>query len=258
MGIEYSGTKYTGWQKQSNTISIQERLENAISYIANEKIQITCAGRTDTGVHAIEQVIHFDTYVYRTYKEWTLGINTKLPEDIVVIWIKKVSSLFNARFSALARCYRYIIYNDIFRSAILKNKVFYFSKFLNVKKMYRASQFLIGEHDFSSFRSIYCQSNTPWRNMMYINVFRKNNYVILDLKANSFVHKMVRNIVGSLIEIGRSKKNETWILNVLNYKKRQLAGFTANPEGLYLYKIYYPNTFNLPKNKRKMLYFNYD
>lgn len=199
-------------------------------------------------MHALGQVIHFHTSSNRSTKSWTIGVNSKLPSDITVCWIKKVPNLFHARFSATSRYYRYIIYNNKLRSAILKGLVTHIYDNLDEKKMHDASQLLLGENDFSSFRSSVCQSMSPWRNLTYINVQRYNNYIFIDLKANSFLHHMVRNIVGSLIQIGKRKKNKNWINEVLHLKNRNLAGITAKSEGLYLIAVFYPKFFKLPIN----------
>lgn len=172
-----------------------------------------------------------------------------MPNDISVRWIKYVPDFFHARFSATARYYRYIIYNNKLKSSIIKDFAYHiYQDDLDANKMNRAGQLLIGENDFSSFRSSICQSFTPWRNLIYINVIRYNNFIFIDLKANSFLHHMARNIVGSLIEVGKGKKNENWIYELLKNKKRSLAGITANPEGLYLVAVFYPKIFNLPVN----------
>lgn len=182
----------------------------------------------------------------RKNEDWILGVNSRLPKDISICWASQVPHFFNARSSAIARFYRYIIYNCSIRSAFLENKVLYFYKNLDAIKMNNAGQYLIGENNFSSFRSSKCQSTTPWRNLLYIKVFRIDKYIILDFLANAFLHNMVRNIVGSLIEVGRGKKKENWIKKLLFYKKRELAGATVKPSGLYLIKIFYPKVFNLP------------
>lgn len=211
LGIEYDGSKYYGWQRQNEVRSVQEKLEKALSQVANEPITVFCAGRTDAGVHGTGQVVHFETTAQRKDAAWTLGVNANLPGDIAVRWVKAVPDDFHARFSATARRYRYIIYNHRLRPAVLSKGVTHFYEPLDAERMHRAAQCLLGENDFTSFRAVQCQSRTPWRNVMHINVTRHGPYVVVDIKANAFVHHMVRNIVGSLMEVGAHNQPESWI-----------------------------------------------
>ncbi|NIG99056.1 MAG: tRNA pseudouridine(38-40) synthase TruA [Buchnera aphidicola (Periphyllus acericola)] len=246
LGVEYDGSKYYGWESQIKGYSIKEKLESAISKIANHKISVICAGRTDSGVHAYNQVIHFETYTYRKDFTWLIGVNSLLPKDISIKWIKNVLQDFHARYSAISRSYRYIIYNNFIRSSLLRNRVNNIFFNLNVKKMNRASKFLLGENDFSSFRASKCQSYSSWRNIFKIKVYKRNDFfIIIDITANSFLYKMVRNIVGCLIEIGRNKKNELWLLKVLHLKNRIFSGPTALANGLYLLSVEYPKRFKI-------------
>lgn len=247
LGIEYDGSKYCGWQRQNDVRSVQEKLEKALSKVADEPINVFCAGRTDTGVHATGQVVHFETRVQRKDAAWTLGANANLPGDIAVRWVKNVPDDFHARFSATARRYRYVIYNERLRPAVMSQGVTHFYHPLDVDRMHRAAQCLLGENDFTSFRAMQCQSRTPWRNMMHINVTRYGAYVVVDIKANAFVHHMVRNIVGSLMEIGCGNQAENWMAELLAAKNRKLAAATGKAEGLYLVSVYYPEHFALPK-----------
>ncbi|WP_343192322.1 tRNA pseudouridine(38-40) synthase TruA [Buchnera aphidicola (Formosaphis micheliae)] len=248
LGVEYNGSKYHGWQYQKKYSSVQEELEKSISRIANHNITTVCAGRTDAGVHSTFQVVHFETSVIRSDYAWTVGVNNYLPKDISILWVKKVPEEFNARYSALSRTYRYIIYNYKFRSSILNNQLFHVYEELNVKNMHQAGQYLIGEHDFTSFRGATCQSSTPYRKVMNLIVFRFNNYIIIEITANSFLYHMVRNIVGCLLEVGRNRKKIEWILMVLNTKDRNKINYTTvKAEGLYLVSIDYPICFDLPK-----------
>ncbi|CAL4319919.1 tRNA pseudouridine(38-40) synthase TruA [Buchnera aphidicola] len=247
LGVEYDGSYYHGWQEQKSGIaSIQEEVEKAISIIANHKIKVFCAGRTDSKVHSLGQVIHFYTTAIRKNISWILGINSYLPNSISIQWIRKVSQLFHARYSAVSRCYRYIIYNNKFRSPIYYNKTTHIHHNLNVENMYKASQLILGEHDFTSFRSSTCQACTTYRKIVYINVSKFHNFVFIDIKANSFLQYMVRNIVGCLIEIGKMKKNFEWIKYVLEKKNRLFCAPTAIANGLYLFTINYPSYFNIP------------
>jgi len=256
LGIEYDGKNYCGWQRQKNVIGVQQKLEQALSKIADEKIEVVCAGRTDTGVNATNQVIHFDTTKLRKDVAWTLGINTYLPKDIAVTWVKKVDNNFHARFSATARRYRYIINNYRFRSAILSSGISNYHYPLDEKIMHEAAQYLIGRHDFTSFRTVHCQSHSPTRTIEHCNITRQGDYIIVDIKANAFLHHMVRNIVGSLMRVGQQLEPILWIKEVLNAKNRCLAGVTAPPEGLYFVEVDYPEEFGLPKRPLGPLFLN--
>ncbi|WP_437887127.1 tRNA pseudouridine(38-40) synthase TruA [Phytobacter sp. V91] len=246
LGIEYDGSKYYGWQRQHEVRSVQEKLEKALSQVADEPINVHCAGRTDAGVHATGQVVHFETTAVRKDAAWTLGVNANLPGDIAVRWVKHVPDDFHARFSATARRYRYVIYNHRLRPAVLGQGVTHHYLPLDADRMQRAAQCLLGENDFTSFRAVQCQSRTPWRFMMHIQVQRYGAYVVVDIKANAFVHHMVRNIVGSLLEVGAGNQPESWIAELLAAKDRTLAAATAKAEGLYLVAVDYPPRFDLP------------
>lgn len=247
LGVEYDGSEYFGWQRQAEVDSIQSQVEMALSSIANEPIDVQCAGRTDAGVHATGQVIHFETNAIRNEGAWTLGINSKLPDNIAVRWVKAVDDSFHARFSATARRYRYVIYNHHLRPGILRRGVSHYLGEIDENKMHRAAQSLIGEQDFTSFRAIHCQSKTPFRNVHKVSVTRQGMYVMVDIKANAFLHHMVRNIVGSLLEIGLGRQNEDWMAYLLSLKDRNQAAATAKPNGLYLVDVTYPDEFQLPK-----------
>ncbi len=248
LGIEYDGKNYCGWQKQNHSPSVQENLEKALSKIAAEPIQVVCAGRTDTGVSATNQVVHFDTTKERKDVAWTLGVNTNLPSDIAVRWVKSVNEDFHARFSATARRYRYVIYNARLRPAILSNGLTFFHHPLDEKLMQEAAQVLVGKHDFTSFRTVHCQSHSPVRTLLHCNVTRQGDYVILDVKGNAFLHHMVRNIAGSLMRVGQSIESIGWIKEVLEAKNRCLAGITAPSNGLYFVDVDFPEAFEIPKS----------
>lgn len=246
LGIEYDGTQYYGWQRQREVKSVQEELEKALSVIANHPVEVQCAGRTDAGVHGTGQVVHFDTTASRKMVAWTMGANANLPKNIAVRWAKEVPDEFHARFSATARRYRYVIYNHMYRPGILSSGVSHYHGELDVERMQRGGQFLLGENDFTSFRAAHCQSRSPWRNIMHLDVTRHERYVVIDIKANAFVHHMVRNITGSLIAVGRGEQEPEWIEWLLAAKDRSLAGATAKAEGLYLVAVDYPPEFDLP------------
>jgi len=245
--IEYEGKNYFGWQRQKEVVSVQQTVEQALSKIANEKIEIVCAGRTDTGVNATNQIIHFDTNHARENVAWTLGVNSKLPSDIAIKWAQPISENFHARFSATARRYRYIIYNSPYRPAIMSQGLSFCPHALNERLMHQAAQALVGENNFDSFRTVHCQAHSPIRTVEHCHVSRQGNYVIIDIKANAFLHHMVRNIAGSLIRVGRAIEKVSWIAEVLAAQDRTVAGMTAPSSGLYFVDVEYPAEYELPK-----------
>ncbi len=247
LGVAYDGSAYHGWQAQTGLSTVQAALEKALSFVANEPIHIHCAGRTDAGVHASEQVLHFDTHVERTDHAWIFGANSNLPHDISILWAKNVAENFHARYSARARRYRYIIYNDKIRPAILRNGLTWCNRPLNEKKMAQAAQYLLGEHDFSSFRGASCQARHALRELIQIHVVRRGRLIIIELQANAFLQHMVRNIVGVLTEVGYGEQPPQWVEAVLSARDRTKAGVTMTPNGLYLVEVSYPPQFHLPK-----------
>jgi tRNA pseudouridine38-40 synthase len=248
LGVEYDGAQYFGWQRQKEVNTVQEELEKALSKIANHPVGVFCAGRTDSGVHGTGQVVHFETDSVRTDRGWTMGVNRHLPDSIAVTWVKEVPDDFHARFSATARRYRYIITNTSLRPAILNTGLSHYYDELDVDKMHLAAQTLVGEHDFTSFRATQCQSHSPNRSIHFINVTRYNQFIVIDIKANAFLHHMVRNIAGSLIAVGQGERPLEWIAEVLALKDRTQAAETAKPNGLYLIQVDYPEQYNLPKH----------
>ena len=254
LGIEYDGKKYCGWQRQNHSPSVQQTLEEALSKIAAENIKVTCAGRTDTGVSATNQVIHFDTDKVRKDVAWTLGVNTNLPKDIAVRWVKEVNEDFHARFSATARRYRYIINNAAFRPAILSSGVTFVHHPLDEALMHEAAQVLVGENDFTSFRTVHCQAPSPIRTLYHCNVTRQGDFIVIDVKGNAFLHHMVRNITGSLIRVGRGQEQVSWVEDVLHAKNRCVAGMTAPANGLYFVDVDYPAEFGIPKPPKGPLF----
>ncbi len=246
LGIEYLGTNYCGYQRQLECPTVQGHLEAGLSSIANEPVGLICAGRTDTGVHAIGQVVHFELGVERPMKAWLQGANTKLPTDIRIAWAQEVVEDFHARFSAVARQYRYVIFNRSVNSAVLANRVTWLYSELDVEKMHLAAQSLVGYHDFSSFRASGCQASNALRTVEFISVSRKGDFVFIDIKANAFLHHMVRNIAGTLFQIGLSQKPVEWVAELLTLKDRTKAAPTAPPTGLYFVNAFYPEKFNIP------------
>jgi len=227
---------------------VQQRLELALSKIANHPVEVQCAGRTDAGVHATGQVVHFECRQPRRDAAWTLGLNSNLPPDIAVRWAKPVDDAFHARFSATARRYRYIIYNGRYRPGILGQGLSHYHQPLDADLMHQAGQQLLGERDFSSFRAVQCQSNTPFRNVTHLAVYRVGEFVVLDIKANAFLHHMVRNITGTLLEVGQGNQPVEWVAELLAARDRTLAPATAKPGGLYLVAVDYPERFGLPES----------
>lgn len=247
LGVEYDGSAYYGWQRQKNVISVQAVLEKALSKIANEPITVQCAGRTDSGVHGTGQVVHFDTNAIRDDRGWTLGVNAILPDDIAVRWVKGVSDDFHARFSASNRRYRYIIFNNALRPAILNKGVSHYFQPLDDKLMAQAGKHFVGEHDFTSYRALHCQAHSPVREIKHLTVKRVGQYIVIDIKANGFLHHMVRNIVGTLIKVGDGTCGVDAPLEFLAHKDRALAPAMAKAGGLYLVEVDYPDSFELPQ-----------
>ncbi|MEQ1835801.1 MAG: tRNA pseudouridine(38-40) synthase TruA [Candidatus Nitrotoga sp.] len=249
LGVEYDGSQYFGWQSQAGGHTVQDALQAALSGIANELITIVAAGRTDTGVHAQEQVVHFNTNVARPLTAWVRGVNALLPNSIAVLWAHTVSEEFHARFSAQARSYRYLLINRSVRNAMQHGKAGWFHTPLNVEKMCEAAQYLLGEHDFSALRAAECQAKSPIKNLAQLDIQKQGDTIIFDLSANAFLHHMVRNIVGCLVYIGKGKHPPQWMREVLEGRERSLAAPTFAPDGLYLRRITYDAKWELPQLK---------
>ena len=247
MGVEYDGNAYNGWQKQNVGIGIQTIVEQSISEVANSKTEIVCAGRTDAGVHARGQIIHFDTDAKRTNYEWQTGVNSHLPDDININFAKEVTEDFHARFSATNRAYQYFIFNSKNRSSLLRDRFWWIRETLDVSLMQEAAKLLVGEHDFNSFRASSCQASSPIRTIKTLGVQRNDQFLIISIKANAFLQKMVRNIVGSLVHIGLGEKTNDWLINVLEARDRKRAGITAPSHGLCLIEVDYPKNHGIPK-----------
>lgn len=244
LGLEYDGTGFVGWQVQRTGRSIQDTIAQAVSVVANETVSILGAGRTDAGVHAAYQVAHFDTSAVRTKREWILGINSKLPDDIVVNWAKEVDDEFDARRSALLRRYRYLIMERETRSALLRHRTWWLRKKLDNNSMVFAASRLLGEHDFSAFRASSCQSYSPIRRLVSVEINRVGDLLHLEFTANAFLQHMVRNLVGVLAEIGSGKASPNWAEEVLNSRDRTKGGVTAPPQGLSLIGVTYPDRYD--------------
>lgn len=246
--VEYDGGAFSGWQRQLSpaVATIQHEVEAALSKIANHPVTVICAGRTDAGVHATCQVIHFECAIDRGEKAWVMGGNSLLPRTVRILTATAVPSDFHARFSAQSRRYLYLIYQRAIAPAIMYKRVTHVPALLDVDAMHAAAQSLLGEQDFTSFRAAGCQSKSSWRNVMRAEVTRRGAFVILDIQANAFLQHMVRNIVGALLEIGHGRQNPTWIGELLAQRDRTLGAVTAPPDGLYLVQVGYPERFDLP------------
>lgn len=249
-GLEYDGSRFLGWQTQAREPTIQSCVERALSRVADHPVSVTASGRTDAGVHAIEQVFHFDSEAQRSERSWLLGMNSHLPEGIAGLWVRPVDEDFHARFSAFARRYRYVILNRQVGPALEAGRVTWNREPLDAARMNRAAQALRGEHDFSAFRASGCQARHPVREVHDIAVRRQGSHVLLDITANAFLYHMVRNIAGSLMTVGTGEAEEGWIAEVLESRNRDEAGVTASAEGLYFVKARYPDKFALPARVR--------
>jgi tRNA pseudouridine38-40 synthase len=244
--IEYDGTDYAGWQSQVHSVSIQDAVQAALSFVAGHPIVAICAGRTDAGVHAVGQVVHFDTHAERTPRAWVLGANTKLAPSIALQWAGEVTGGFHARHKAVRRIYRYAILNRSARSALHRTRAAWIHRPLDAKAMQAAAQALIGEHDFSAFRSVECQSQTTIRRVDAIEVTREGDYVWMQISANAYLHHMVRNIVGTLMDVQCESDPRSAMAGVLAGADRRYAGATAPAAGLYLWRVEYPQDFGIP------------
>ncbi len=246
LGIEYDGTAYKGWQRQKTGLGVQQRVEESLRIVANHAVEVTCAGRTDTGVHATGQVVHFDTTSTRGDRGWLLGANSNLPDDISVIWARLVADDFHARFFALGRNYRYRILNRLQRSALHRHRAWWLHQPLDAGRMHTAAQLLLGEHDFSAFRAAGCRARTPHRNITDVAVVRDGDWITLTVSANAFLQHMVRNICGSLVAVGKGAATHGWFAEVLASRDRKLGGIAAPPHGLTLMSVDYPVTSGIP------------
>ncbi len=250
LGIEYEGSAFCGWQTQPGGCAVQDSLEAALAQIAGGPVATLCAGRTDTGVHALAQVVHFDSVVARPQSAWVRGVNALLPPSIAVTWAKEVADTFHARFSATARRYRYVLLNQPVRPAADHGRVGWFHAPLDVDRMREAAEALVGEHDFSAFRSSQCQAKSPMRVLKRLAIARQGPYIVFDLAANGFLHHMVRNIVGSLVYVGSGRKPPAWMAALLAARNRNEAAPTFDAAGLYLTGVDYEARWQLPVNER--------
>ena len=246
VGLEYDGRAYSGWQFQTGHNTVQQVVEDALARVADSQVVCTCAGRTDAGVHALAQVAHFDSAAARNERSWRLGANTYLPTDVSVVWVREVPDHFHARYSALARSYRYLILNRDSRPGLASGRATWERRILDVPRMHAAAQALVGEHDFSAFRAIECQSKSPLRRVESLAVTGRGEWVSIEITANAFLHHMVRNIAGLLISVGHGESPVERIGTVLASRDRKTNAATAPPDGLYLAGVRYPVEFGLP------------
>lgn len=247
LGIEYDGSGYCGWQFQKGQASVQACLEQSLSRVADRPVRVICAGRTDTGVHALGQVVHFNTDAVRDDSAWLRGTNVYLPDDVRVLWAQIVSDDFHARFSATGRTYRYVILNRRQRSAILRRRVTWEYRPLDIERMREAAGALLGEHDFTAYRAVACQAKSPIRTLRCLDISRQGEFVTMEVAADAFLHHMVRNFAGVLMRIGAGEKDPAWAGEVLRSRDRTCGGVTAPPDGLYMTAVSYPDEFGLPQ-----------
>lgn len=246
LGVEYLGSQYCGWQYQHHALSVQQVLEEALTRVADQPVRVHCAGRTDVGVHATGQVVHFETSALRPERAWTLGVNASLPDDVAVRWARAVDAEFHARFSAMARHYRYLILRRPARSALWHQRAFWTHRSLSLAPMREAAAALIGRHDFTSFRALACQAKSPVRTLHYLDLSERGDLLVLSVGADGFLHHMVRNLVGVLLAIGRGERPADWAAELLALRDRARGGITAPAHGLYLLRVDYPAVFALP------------
>lgn len=246
LAVEYDGTEYCGWQNQSHALALQQCVEQALSKVANHPVEVVCAGRTDAGVHASGQVVHFDSPAIRDSRSWLLGANANLPKTISIYWVAEVPDTFHARYSALAREYRYSLLNRSARPGLNGRFLAWERAPLDLLKMQQAAQYLIGDHDFTSFRTVACQAKRPWRRLDWLEISRHDDVFHFSIQANAFLHHMVRNIVGSLMVVGRGAQAPDWIAQVLAARDRRLAGATAPAGGLEFIGPKYPAQLGFP------------
>lgn len=246
LAVEYDGSKFCGWQFQKHCVSVQEVVERALSTVANEPVQVVCSGRTDAGVHARAQVVHFDCAAERPDRAWLMGANANLQGQVAIHWGRRVADDFHARYSACGRRYRYVILNRVSRPGLERGRVGWVYPRLDHEAMHTAAQALIGEYDFSSFRAAGCQAKHAVREIFDIRASRHGDYVHVDIAANAFLHNMVRIIVGCLTRVGKGEANPEWIGELLALRDRRAGGVTAVPDGLYFLGAWYPEHFGIP------------
>lgn len=248
LGLEYDGRAFCGWQSQATGCGVQDALEHALAEIGGHAVRVAAAGRTDAGVHATAQVAHFDTTAARPLSAWVRGSNTELPDGVAVLWAQPVGERFHARFSATGRAYTYLLLNRPARPGLAAGRVGWFHRRLDVERMREAASALVGRHDFSAFRAAECQADSPVRELRHIEIERRGDLIVFRLAANAFLQRMVRNIVGSLVYVGKGKHPPSWLGEVLASGDRACAAPTFAPDGLYLSEVEYDDAWGLPRS----------
>lgn len=251
LGLEYDGSSFCGWQSQSSGCGVQDALERALASIAGEHVGVVAAGRTDTGVHALSQVVHFDTRAVRPESAWMRGVNAHLPPGVAVTWSRRVEEDFHARFSAVERRYLYVLLNRPARPGLLQGKVGWHHAPLDLEAMRKAARHLLGEHDFSAFRAAECQAKTPVKTLHQLEIRQSEELFLFHLRANAFLHHMVRNLVGALVFVGKGKHPPAWMAELLEKRDRRLAAPTFSPAGLYLAGVGYDEKWGIPDSGLK-------
>ena len=244
--VEYDGSQFNGWQTQTGVPTVQNALELALSRVANHSVRVTGAGRTDTGVHATAQVAHFESSASRSINSWLRGANTLLPPGVSILSVKPVGERFHARFSAIGRSYRYVIFNRTVAPTFLRSRVTWEYRPLEISSMRAAAAFLIGRHDFNAYRAVNCQSKSSIREIRQLRVNSSGQWIWIDVEAESFLQHMVRNIVGVLLAVGAGERKPVWAKEVLRTRNRASGGVTAPPDGLYFVRASYPEIYDLP------------
>ncbi len=252
LSLEYDGAGFCGWQSQINGCGVQDCLEKALQKLADHELRVSAAGRTDTGVHALCQVVHFDTTKARPMSAWARGVNANLPKNLRVLWARQVDDSFHARFEAEQRSYQYLLVNQPVSPAIMLGKVGWFHLPLDVNAMQEAANYLIGEHDFSAFRAAECQAKSPIKQLHRAEVRRAGNSIVFDFCANAFLHHQVRNMVGALVYVGKGKYKPEYLMQLLESRDRKQSPPTFSPDGLYLTGVKYDAKWGLPETQRSL------
>jgi len=252
LGLEYDGGQFCGWQSQPSGCGAQDHLQAALARLAGHEIKVAAAGRTDTGVHALSQVVHFDTEVVRPQSAWVRGVNAFLPSGLRVLWAQQVDAEFHARFSAERRSYQYLLQVSPVAPAVLHGRVGWYHRPLDLNAMREAAALLLGEHDFSAFRAAECQAKSPVKNLQQAAISQRGELILFEFSANAFLHHMVRNLVGSLVYVGKGEHPASWMAELLEHNNRTLAAPTFMPDGLYLTGVHYDEKWALPVCARSL------
>lgn len=255
LGLEYDGSDFCGWQTQPGRCAVQDALEAALAHVHATPVSTIVAGRTDAGVHALAQVVHFDVVNTRPLEAWVRGVNTRLPDSMAVLWAREVPPDFHARTRALERTYHYVLLNHRVRPALMAGRVGWMHQSLDVASMQEAAGYLVGRHDFSAFRAAECQAHSPIREMRRVSVTRRGDLIVFEFSANAFLHHQVRNMVGALVWVGLGRRPADWVGEVLASRDRRLGAATFAPDGLYLTGVRYDPAWGLPTGHRRSAWF---